>query len=119
FYCREIDLAALQRVVEPLGYGKEIGRTLNHAPLRAQAEAVHEQGERRKRLGHAAPVEGRVEIHYPKTFERPRLLPNALDYLGLDERFVIINLGDSINRHSNQRSEEHTSELQSRGHLVC
>src|SRR5690625_5894478 len=27
--------------------------------------------------------------------------------------------GDYIFKHSNPRSEEHTSELQSRGHLVC
>src|SRR5690625_6503811 len=57
--------------------------------------------------------------------------PSAIRYAGVKERIeslgiCVEDLGDievpSINNATNQskqRSEEHTSELQSRGHLVC
>src|SRR5690625_807190 len=42
----------------------------------------------------------------------------ALDPQNPDRAFITSNMGDNL-AELNLRSEEHTSELQSRGHLVC
>src|SRR5207253_5434862 len=57
---------------------------------------------------------------FPRVLDTLRTLPQAK---GLDERELKL-LEDVIARHErgqipDSRSEEHTSELQSRGHLVC
>src|SRR5690625_5752731 len=39
--------------------------------------------------------------------------------IGLRDTFKFIHIGTPLNPERAKRSEEHTSELQSRGHLVC
>jgi hypothetical protein len=58
----KIDLGALERVMHLLGDREEIGCALDHPPLGAKTEAVHEQRERGKCLGYAAAVICRIEI---------------------------------------------------------
>src|SRR5207253_8755820 len=70
-----------------------------HAPARVDAKMV----ERRRKLCSAA--------RYPRVL-------GARAQIGIDGDFV----GCSVDQRrigSDERSEEHTSELQSRGHLVC
>ena len=58
----KIDFCTLKSIVHFLRDREKIGSALNHAPFGAQSEAVHQQGERRDRLGHAAAVIGGIEI---------------------------------------------------------
>ena len=82
-----------------LGDREEISGALNHAPLGAKTKAVHEQGERRNHLGHAASVIGRIEISHAQAFELPGFLANAVNVLASNERLVIFNLSNAITRH--------------------
>ena len=52
FDAGEIDFAALQRVMHLFRDREKISCALDDAPLGAQTEAVHEQGERRNGLRH-------------------------------------------------------------------
>ncbi len=55
-FFRKVDVAALQGVVEFLGYGEKVWTSLNDAPAGPNASAVHENGQRRKKLGNAAAI---------------------------------------------------------------
>src|SRR6266480_5053790 len=99
FDAREINFSALKRVVHLLCDREKVSGALNYAPLGAKTKAVHEQGERRNHLGHAASVIGRIEISHPQAFELPGFLANAVNVLASNERLVIFNLGDAIPRH--------------------
>jgi len=78
--------------VHLLSNREKIGRALDDAPLDAQAEAVHGQGKRRKRLGHDDAVVGRIEIRDAQALELFRRLTDTLNLLASDERLVIFNL---------------------------
>src|SRR5207253_8433055 len=53
-------------------------------------------------------------------FSKARQTPDALGTVVCGERFSILVYGFVFSRvETKDRSEEHTSELQSRGHLVC
>jgi len=58
---------------------KKSGVPLNDAPFRLQLEAVHEQRHRRKHLGHAPAVVGRVEIGHSQAPELLGLVADTFD----------------------------------------
>jgi hypothetical protein len=72
---------------------------LNHSPLAAQAEAIHEQSERRDRLGHTAAVVGGIEIRDAQVFQFGRLIANSLNSLAANERLIIFDLSDALPAH--------------------
>ena len=86
----EINPAALERVVHFLRDREKIGCALNDAPLGAQPEAVHEQRERRNRLGYATAVVSGIEIRNAQAFQFGGLLANTMN--GLWFRSVAHNL---------------------------
>ena len=67
--------------------GEKIRGSLNHSPLGAESEAVHEQSERRNYFGHAAVVVGGIEIRDAQAFEFVRLVANSLYDFRSDERW--------------------------------
>jgi len=95
----KIDFSALKGIVHFLRDGEKIRGSLNHSPLGAESEAVHEQSERRNYFGHAAAVVGGIEIRDAQTFEFVRLVANSLYDFRSDERLVIVNLSNAILGH--------------------
>src|SRR5437868_8662537 len=78
----------------------------------------------RSRFGRGEPVPDRGEAWVEQHFARDRLVHAArlLDLPRLEERAQVVVAGrvvGGIRRHGGLRSEEHTSELQSRFDLVC
>src|SRR5207253_10675226 len=55
------------------------------------------------------------QVHYPASAAQ---LDRAKERLAFEEMFVL-QVAAQLAKRARQRSEEHTSELQSRGHLVC
>ena len=78
---------------------EKIGCALNHAPLGAKTETVHEQGKRGNRLSYTASVIGRIKIGDAQTLELSCFLANAFDVLASNEGLVIFNLSDAMMRH--------------------
>src|SRR5438094_2994551 len=99
FDAREINFSALERVVHLLCDREKVSGALNYAPLGAKTKAVHEQGEGRNHLGHAASVIGRIEIGHAQAFELPGFLADAVNVLASNERLLIFNLSNAITRH--------------------
>ena len=79
--------------------GEKIRAALNHSPLGAKSEAVHEQSERRNYFCHAAAVVGGIEIRDAQAFEFGGLLANSLNGFGSNKRFLIFDLSDAIVSH--------------------
>ena len=95
----EINPAALERVVHFLRDRGKIGCALNDAPLGAQPEAVHEQRERRNRLGYATAVVSGIEIRNAQAFQFGGLLANTMNGLCSDQWLIIFDLCDAIMGH--------------------
>src|SRR5690625_5332883 len=83
-------------------------RTTRGTPNRARIASVH-RGSPSRWLRRASEVERSVCPFMPRTYGPP-----AAGHIG---RWF--EPGYVTGRHRRSRSEEHTSELQSRGHLVC
>src|SRR5690625_5728927 len=60
---------------------------------------------------------GFIETPYRRVDHETNQVTNQIDYLTADEEDLYIVA--QANAKLDERSEEHTSELQSRGHLVC
>jgi len=95
----EIDFCALESIVHLLRDQEKIRCALNHSPFSAQSEAIHEKGERRNRLGHAAAVVVGIKIRDAQAFEFDSLVANSLYDFRSDERFIIFDLSDAIMGH--------------------
>src|SRR5690625_5942740 len=65
-----------------------------------------------------APLSLVVSAFAPVLDVRKTLTPQIRTDKGQTE-MLLVDLGEGMNRLGGSRSEEHTSELQSRGHLVC
>src|SRR4030095_5697820 len=99
FDAGEINFSALKSVVHFLRDREEIGCALNHSPLRAQSETIHEQGERRNYFSNAAAVVRGIEICDAQAFEFGGFVANSLYDFRFDERLVVFDLGDAIMSH--------------------
>src|SRR5690625_5871586 len=72
----------------------------------------------------AAMAQGRTELHGVLESDDTEVMLDSLQRLGVSARrlessvYEVIGGWDTLNPQAD-RSEEHTSELQSRGHLVC
>ena len=86
----EIDLVALKRVVHLLGDAEEVGPALNHAPSGRYAGCVHQQGERRQDLRHAAAVVGGIDIDDVQVAQGRRLGEDPLHRLRADQALEVL-----------------------------
>src|SRR4030095_1166975 len=68
----KIDFCTLQGIVHFLRDGEKIRSALNHSPLRAQSETIHEQSERRNYFSNAAAVVRGIEIRDAQAFDFSR-----------------------------------------------
>src|SRR5690625_6685183 len=90
----------------------DAGKTTLTEKLLYFAGAIHIAGSVKSRKAQRHAASDWMEI------EQQRGISVASSVMQMDYRDCVINLLDTPG-HQDFRSEEHTSELQSRGHLVC
>src|SRR5690625_7084958 len=97
-----------------------LNKKINHHPYKIidvrQSASLYEESH----IPHAIYLDPIKYISGQKSFfVDPPILGEKLSAVGINEKTEIVIYDDGTNRNAAKRSEEHTSELQSRGHLVC
>jgi len=88
---RQIDIRALQSVVHLLRDAKEIGPALDDPPSGFDPGTVHQQSGGGQEFGHATAVIGRVDVSHVQVAKARRLLQDAFNGFGADQRLVILH----------------------------